>query len=154
MGVDGFATKAINEYVQQPQNVSYIGIKIKLGLLTVEKAKENPAFLLQVGKWLVFEWNDDYFIAVDSEPGEYVLPVMDLAGNEYWTSHGSERNLLPMFYYIDKEKISNSGVKLDTPESKEILRQLSGKKTTPVEPETTTQEEEKPGFIKRFFGFK
>jgi hypothetical protein len=57
-----------------------------------------------------------------------------------------------MFYYIDKEKISNSGVKLDTPESKEILRQLSGKKPTPIEPET--QEEEKSGFIKRFFGFK
>ena len=155
MGVDGFATKALNEYVQQPQNVSYIGIKIKLGLLTVEKAKENPAFLLQVGKWLVFEWNDDYFIAVDSEPGEYVLPVMDLAGNEYWTNHSSEKTLTPMFYYIDKEKIKNSAVELDTHESKEILRQLSGKKPTPVvEPETPTQDEEKPGFIKRFFGFK
>lgn len=151
---DGFATTALNDYVQKPQNVSYIGIKIKLGLLTVEEAKENPAFILQVGKWLVFEWNDDYFIAVDSEPGEYVLPVMDLAGNEYWTSHGSERNLLPMFYYIDKEKMKNASVSINTTESQEILRQLSGKKPTPVEPEVTTQEEEKPGFIKRFFGFK
>ena len=79
---------------------------------------------------------------------------MDLAGNEYWTNHDSEKELLPMFYYIDKEKMKNSAVELDTPESKEILRQLSGKKPTPVEPEVTTQEEEKPGFIKRFFGFK
>ena len=77
---------------------------------------------------------------------------MDLAGNEYWTS-SSEKALTPIFYYIDKEKIKNSEVVLDTPESKEILRQLSGKKPTPVvEPETT--QEEKPGFIKRFFGFK
>ena len=78
---------------------------------------------------------------------------MDLAGNEYWTNYYIEKSLTPMFYYIDKEKTKNSAVELDTPESKEILRQLSGKKPTPVEPETT-QEEEKPGFIKRFFGFK
>lgn len=154
MGADGFATKALNDYVQKPRNVSYCGIRLKLGLTTVDELKKDEDFVLQVGKWLVFEWNDDYFIAVDSEPGEYVLPVMDLAGNEYWTSHDSERNLLPMFYYIDKEKMKNASVSINTTESQEILRQLSGKKPTPVEPEVTTQEEEKPGFIKRFFGFK
>jgi hypothetical protein len=78
---------------------------------------------------------------------------MDLVGNEYWTNHSSEKALTPMFYYIDKEKMKNAEVELDTPESKEILRQLSGKKPTPIEPETP-QQEEKPGFIKRFFGFK
>lgn len=155
MGADGFATKALNDYVQKPQNISYSPIRLKLGLTTVDELKKNEDFVLQVGKWLVFHWNKDYFITIDSEPGDYVLPVMDLAGNEYWTSHDSEKELLPMFYYIDKEKISNSGVKLDTPESKEILRQLSGKKPTPEpEPETPQEEEEKPGFIKRFFGFK
>lgn len=55
---------------------------------------------------------------------------------------------------IDKEKMKNASVSINTTESQEILRQLSGKKPTPVEPEVTTQEEEKPGFIKRFFGFK
>ena len=151
MGVDGFATKALNDYVQNPQNVSYIGMRIKLGLITVEQAKENPQFFLQVGKWLVFHWNKDYYIAIDSEPGEYVLPVMDLVGNEYWTNSDSEKKLLPMFYYIDKEKLENSEVKLDTPESQEILRQLSDK-TKNIEPDTP--QEEKPGFIKRFLGFK
>ena len=152
MGADGYATKALNEYVQKPQNVSYIGMRIKLGLITVEQAKENPQFFLQVGKWLVFHWNKDYYIAIDSEPGEYVLPVMDLVGNEYWTnSDSSENKLLPMFYYIDKEKLENSEVKLDTPESQEILRQLSDK-TKNIEPDTP--QEEKPGFIKRFLGFK
>lgn len=154
MGVDGFATKALNDYVQQPQNISYSSIRLKLGLTTVDKLKKNEDFVLQVGKWLVFHWNESYYISIDSEPSQYVLPVMDLAGNEYWTNHSSEKALTPMFYYIDKEKMKNSDVELDTAESKEILRQLSGKKPTPVEPETTTQEEEKPGFIKRFFGFK
>lgn len=154
MGVDGFATKALNDYVQQPQNISYSSIRLKLGLTTVDKLKKNEDFVLQVGKWLVFHWNESYYISIDSEPSQYVLPVMDLVGNEYWTNHSSEKALTPMFYYIDKEKMKNSDVELDTAESKEILRQLSGKKPTPVEPETTTQEEEKPGFIKRFFGFK
>jgi len=153
LGVDGYATKALNDYVQKPQNISYCGIRLKLGLTTVDKLKENEDFILQVGKWLVFHWNKDYYIAIDSEPSEYVLPVMDLVGNEYWTNHNSERELLPMFYYIDKEKLENSEVKLDTPESKEILRRLSVENQTPVEPESP-QEEEKPGFIKRFLGFK
>jgi len=152
LGVDGYATKALNDYVQKPQNISYCGIRLKLGLTTVDKLKENEDFVLQVGKWLVFHWNKDYYIAIDSEPNEYVLPVMDLVGNEYWTNHNSERELLPMFYYIDKEKIENSEVKLDTPESQEILRQLSDKNKD-IEPESP-QEEEKPGFIKRFLGFK
>jgi len=153
MGKDGFAQKALNEYVQKPQNISYAGIRLKLGLTTVDELKKNEDFVLQVGKWLVFHWNKDYFIAIDSELDDYVLPVMDLAGNEHWTSHESEKVLLPMFYYIDKEKIVNSAVKIDTPESKEILRQLKVKKPTPIKP-VTTKEEEKPGFIKRFFGFK
>ena len=155
MGVDGFATKALNDYVQQPQNISYSSIRLKLGLTTVDELKKNEDFVLQVGKWLVFHWNESYYISIDSEPSQYVLPVMDLAGNEYWTNHSSEKALTPMFYYIDKEKMKNSDVELDTAESKEILRQLSVKKPTPVEPGTTTQQqEEKPGFIKRFFGFK
>ena len=151
MGKDGFVTKALNEYVQQPKNISYAGIRLKLGLITVDELKKDEDFVLQVGKWLVFHWNKDYYISIDSEPGEYVLPVVDLAGKEYWTAPDSEKELFPIFYYIDKEKIKNSEVVLDTPESKEILRQLSRKKP---EPETPTQEEEKPGFIKRFFGFK
>jgi hypothetical protein len=149
MDKDGFATKALNEYVQKPRNISYCGIRLKLGLTTIDELKKEEDFLIQVDKWLVFHWNADYYIVIDSQPGEYVLPVMDLAGNEYWTNHDSERLLSPMFYYIDKEKMKNSEVVLDTTESKEILRQLSSKKPS-IETEIP---KEKPGFIKRFFGF-
>ena len=147
MDSDGFATKALNDYVQKPQNISYSPIKLKLGLITVDELKKNEDFILQVGKWLVFHWNKDYYIVVDSEPGEYVLPVMDLAGNEYWTNHSSNV-LTPMFYLIDKKKVQNSQVKIDTTESQEILRQLRNR--NPEDP----KEEKKPGFIKRFLRFK
>jgi hypothetical protein len=141
------AGKAITEYVQVPRNTSYIGIRIKLGLITVEQAKDNPQFILQVGKWLVFYWNDEHYIAVDTEPGDYVIPVMDLYGNEYW-SNNEKKDILPIFYFIDSKKIENVDVMIDTPESQEILRQLSSR--NPENP----KEDKKPGFIKRFFGFK
>jgi len=141
------AGKAITEYVQVPRNTSYIGIRIKLGLITVEQAKDNPQFILQVGKWLVFYWNDDHYIVVDTEPQDYVIPVMDLYGNEYW-SNNEKMDILPIFYFIDSKKIENVDVKIDTTESQEILRQLSSR--NPENP----KEEKKPGFIKRFLGFK
>jgi hypothetical protein len=141
------AGKAITEYVQVPRNTSYIGIRIKLGLITVEQAKDNPQFLLQVGKWLVFYWNDEHYIVVDTEPQDYVIPVMDLYGNEYW-SNSEKIDVLPIFYFIDSKKIKNVDVMIDTPESQEILRQLSIR--NPENP----KEEKKPGFIKRFLGFK
>lgn len=148
--IGGNAGCKMHEYVKNPQNVSYIGMRINLGLLTLEQAKENVQFILQVGKWLVFNWNDDYYISVDSQPSEYVLPTMDLAGNIHWT-HSSKKERKTIFYFIDKKTIKNSDVELDTTESQEILRQLSDKIK---EVETPTKEKDKPGFIKKFLGFK
>lgn len=141
------AGKAITEYVQEERNVSYIGISLKLGLITIDDVKNIKEFILQVGKWLVFYWNSDYYMVVDTEPKDYVIPVMDLYGNEYW-SNSKNPDVLPIFYFIDSKKIENVEVKIDTPESQEILTQLKGR--NPENP----KEEKKPGFIKRFFGFK
>lgn len=141
------AGKAITEYVQEERNVSYIGISLKLGLITIDDVKNIKEFILQVGKWLVFYWNSDYYMVVDTEPKDYVIPVMDLYGNEYW-SNSENPDVLPIFYFIDSKKIENVDVKIDTPESQEILTQLKGR--NPENP----KEEKKPGFIKRFLGFK
>jgi hypothetical protein len=86
-------------------------------------------------------------MVVDTEPEDYVIPVMDLYGNECWTNSEKD-NVLPIFYFIDRKKMVNEGVKIDTPESQEILTQLKGR--NPENP----KEEKKPGFIKRFLGFK
>ena len=66
-------------YVDKPLNCSYTGIKIKLGMITLDDAKKMGNFICQVGKWLTYTWNDDWYIVVDSEPNEYNLPVLELA---------------------------------------------------------------------------
>lgn len=141
-GGSGF--NAIKDFVQNKRNTSYVGIRIKLGLTTKEIVRENPSFVTEVGQWFVFNWNDDYYIVVDTEIKKIFIPLINIKGEEFWND---EDGNLPSFYFIDKNKMENAGVKIDTPESNEILRQL--KSRNPESPK-----EEKPGFIKKFLGFK
>jgi len=151
---DGLGYSIMSEYVSQPRNVCYSGLRVKFGHNTKEKFKEHEDFITEVGKWFVYEWNDDFFIVVDSNPEKISIPVINSKGEEFWTD--KEGNL-PIFYFVDAKTIKNAGVTIETEESKEILRQLrrfKGNKPLQEEPIVTTQQEEKPGFIKRFFGFK
>jgi hypothetical protein len=43
----------------------------------MEEVKLFEDFINKVGKWLVFHWNENYYIVIDSEPKSYNLPVMD-----------------------------------------------------------------------------
>jgi hypothetical protein len=149
---NGTAGNLIKDFVKSPQNKSYVGIRIKLGLTTLEEAKSKDEFITQVGKWLVFYWNDDFYIVVDSQPNDFTIPTFDMNNKQYWGIDPTDKGL-PIFYFVDTKTIRNSEVILNTPESKEILNYLSnikqGKETTkPIETE------DEPGFIKRFLGFK
>ena len=140
----GTGFNALKDFVQDKRNTSYVGIRIKLGLTTKEKVRENPSLVTEVGQWFVFNWNDDYYIVVDSELKSINIPIINLKGDEFWND---EKGNISSFYFIDKSKMENAGVKIDTPESNEILRQLREKPKD-------KKDEEKPGFIKRFLGFK
>jgi len=140
----GTGFNALKDFVQDKRNTSYVGIRIKLGLTTKEIVRENPSFVTEVGQWFVFNWNDDYYIVVDTEIKKIFIPLINIKGEEFWNDKDGN---LPSFYFIDKNKMKNAGVKIDTPESNEILRQL--KSRNPENPK-----EEKPGFIKKFLGFK
>lgn len=141
-GGTGFS--ALKDFVQNKQNVSYSGIKIKLGLITKEKVRENPSLVIEVGQWFVFNWNDNFYIVVDSEPKSINIPIINIKGDEFWND---EEGNISCFYFIDKSRMENTGIKIDTPESNEILRQLREKPKN-------KEDDKKPGFIKKFLGFK
>jgi hypothetical protein len=147
-GVPKDTGKLVADYVNGPTNIAYIGFKIKLGLETIEYAKSLEDFITQIGKWLVFHWNKDYYIIIDSEPKSYKLPVMDTFGNLHWNDPSSEKET-PSFYLVDKESFISDRFNRP-PEYDEIISQLKvlNKKT---EKETKLDKTEKK--VKSFWGF-
>lgn len=103
INITGKFGKLIAEYVKKPVNIAYIGLKIKLGLVSIEDASKLDDFILQEGKWLVFHWNKDFFISIDCDLDKsYNLPTMDTKGNLRWDNPNSKS---PSFYLIDKESL-------------------------------------------------
>ena len=134
--------KVVGEYVKNPTNIAYVGIKIKLGLITLEEAIKDEDFITQVGKWLVFHWNKDYYIVIDSNTSAAKLPVMDTLGNLYWDDPND--NETPSFYLIDKELFTSEKFN-KPPEHDEILKQLKELNTS-NEPKVTNEPKKVKGF--------
>lgn len=146
VGEGGSGYNAIIDFTQSKRNVSYVGIRIKQGLITKEEVRKNPRFITEVGKWFVFLWSDTYYLVVDTElTGTYYIPTINQKGEEFWND---KQGNLPSFYFIDKVKMENAGIDINTSESNEILRRLREIS------KNEEDKEEKPGFIKRFLGFK
>lgn len=126
--------KLVNEYVKNPTNIAYIGVKIKLGVQTMEYAKSLSGFITLVGKWLVCHWNKDYYIVIDSEPKSFRLPVMDNLGNLNWNDPNEKET--PSFYLVDKESFISDKFNRP-PEYDEIIKYLKqlSKPKKEIEPE-------------------
>jgi len=138
--------KVVGEYVKNPTNIAYIGIKIKLGLITLEEVKLLEDFISQVGKWLVFHWNKDYYIVIDSNTSAAKLPVMDTLGNLHWDDPNDGET--PSFYLIDKESFTSEKFNAP-PEHDEIIKQLKELNRS-EEPKVETKPEKK---VKGFWDF-
>lgn len=113
-------------------NVAYIGLRIKFGFLKEEEIKTG--FIFKVGKWAIFEWNENNHIVVNLKIDAINLPAININGKESW---GTE----PCFYFVNISKNENE-IELDTEESKEILRLLKEK-----------YDKENPTNIKKFRNF-
>lgn len=138
--------KLVGDYVNGPTNIAYIGFKLKLGLNTLEEVKLFKDFITQVGKWLVFHWNEDYYIIIDSEPKSFKLPVMDTFGNLHWDDPSEKET--PSFYLVDK-KLFTSDKFNKPPEYDEIINLLKGlNKETKPEPDNKPEKK-----VKSFWDF-
>lgn len=114
---NGRGGQLIKDFVTTPQNCSYSGIRIKLGYTTIEECKSQSNYVTQVNDWLVFEWNSNYYLAVNSKVDNYIIPVSDINNVEHWTSDGR----ISIFSFIDKKTYSTS---FDIEENTEIIRKL------------------------------
>lgn len=97
--------KEIIKYINEPRSAQYIGMRIKLGFITLEQAIDNPAYVCKYNNWLVYNWNDSYYIVVNSDPKDFIFPTTDTSLNFYWNS--KEFKNKPIFYLVDKSNMKS-----------------------------------------------
>ena len=111
--------KEIIKYVDKPRQSQYIGMRIKLGFITLEQAINSPDYICKYNNWLVYNYNDKYYIVVDSNPKNFIFPSSDKSLNLYWESIKYKNK--PIFYLIDKSNMSSD---LKTDDFKNVVQSI------------------------------
>lgn len=89
------AWKLISDYAVTNNSNIYLGIKLNLGLKKIEDIENIDGFLIQIGRWLVFEHNENYLCVVNSDISSgYAIPYMYLDGSNFNIKN-------PLYWYID-----------------------------------------------------
>lgn len=79
----GVSKKIFDDYAKKSNDPLYLGIKLKLGLTTLEEIKLSDRFIKQVDNWLVFRRNDNYYIVVNSNTDEYHIPHLSFTQGQF-----------------------------------------------------------------------
>jgi hypothetical protein len=114
--------RLLSEYTKGDTNISYIGVKLKNGTIKIEDLRLRKDFILEVGKWIVFNWNESYYISIDTNINYFKLPTMDKLGNLHWYDI-SDDNDSPSFYLIDRKTLQIDKL-IEPTEHGEIIKQL------------------------------
>lgn len=86
----------LEEYALRSTSEVYLGVKLKLGKITMSEIEKNPKYVGKVDRWLIFSRNDKYYLIVNSELKEYQVPTRTLK-----TAYHNMTD--PMYWYFDRE---------------------------------------------------
>ena len=86
------------KYAIESNNIMYLGVKIKKGLINIDDVMKNKRFIKKVDKWLIFERNENFYVVVNSNP-DYILPLLTNSKHSY---HYIDN---PMFFFINKKTL-------------------------------------------------
>ena len=68
--------KILEDYASQSNSEIFYGVKLKKGTITLDDVKKDEDFIAMVDNWMIFNRNDKYVVAVNSNPVEYNLPII------------------------------------------------------------------------------
>lgn len=98
-----------HKYLEDKKDQTLFGALIKLGKMTIEQAQSDKKYISQIGKWLIFDRNENYYLIVNSSFGDrcYIASC-------YMNNKGEEA-LIPMnkdtiYFYIKKDNYNIFGV--------------------------------------------
>jgi len=122
------------DYINRTEDQFYSGIKIRNGLIKIEDIESDKKFLKKVGKWLIFDRNENYYLIVNTLEGDdkLFIPSHTLVKGNYEMDN-------PMCWYLDKKTMkpwksnkkdfheliisslkTNTDIEEDTPKSKKV----------------------------------
>lgn len=120
--------KLLEDYAYQSSNEIFYGIKLKKGKITMDEVEKDKDFISMVDNWMIFNRNDKYIIAVNSNPIEYNLPTLTVIQEQF--NFGDDE---PLFFYIEKDKMKPVGWTDDliiTEYHKKVIDKITGKTTS------------------------
>jgi hypothetical protein len=99
----------IDEYAEKSSDDLFSGIKLKLGITTLEEIEKGKEFIKKIGKWLIFDRNDNFYMIVNSELKNYEIPAQTISGIKCYNMND------PLYWYLNKKtkEIYNVEVKKD-----------------------------------------
>lgn len=157
-----YSKMIMDEYAIKSNDDVYLGIKLKLGKITLDDITKIKKYVGKVGKWLIFDRNDNYYLMINSELGEsYEIPLRTLDKVIY----GMEN---PMYWYLEKKthKVFGDIDKQNSAKltySKEVIDYIKGIKKEITKPKEEpknpdwdkvyTPKKEEPKKVKGFWDF-
>jgi hypothetical protein len=120
--------KLLEDYAYRSSNEIFYGIKLKRGKITMDEVEKDKDFISMVDNWMIFNRNDKYIIAVNSNPIEYYLPTLTVIQEQF--NFGDKE---PLFFYIEKDKMKPVGWTDDliiTEYHKKVIDKITGKTTS------------------------
>ena len=98
--LSGLGSKKIFEdYVRRSNSDLYLGVKLTLGLTTLEQIKERKKFITTIDKWMVFDRNENYYLVVNSNPDQYSVPTLTFKQAQ------EDIDKEPVFFYLNKSTL-------------------------------------------------
>ena len=146
--LSGFSKTLIDKYALKSNDLLYHGIKLQNGNITKDEIINNKQYLGKVGKWLVYDRNENWYLVVNTETPTYQLPIHTLIDKKYDMDN-------PMYFYVSREdyKIYNTDKSISDVYSTDVIDFLRNLKHKSIFSREEDKRPEKPEPKKKVRGF-
>jgi hypothetical protein len=143
--IDTLKSIQLMNYAIESDSPYYLGIKLKLGIVSMEEIENITSFVKKVDKWLIFNIENFYLVVNTMEGGDEMdIPVYkgDSVINATLNSDDMDN---PMCWYINKQTMQPIINKLGSPVKIKDFHRLVY---------DAIEQEQEPKKIKNFFNFR
>lgn len=146
-----YTMEVILDYIKDKNDIYFDGIKLNNDLVTIEDIKNKTTksgkkqFLDQLGKWLIYDRNEHYYLIVNTDVDELEISTHTFINYNYEMEN-------PIAWYIDKSKMKPEFMKEIKDFHKQVIEHIKNNLQENVgEKEIENKPEEKK--VKSFWNF-
>lgn len=94
------SNKIVLDYIKEPVDIIYSGLKLKNNLTKIEQIKEISSFMLEIGNWIIFDRNEHFYLVINKLED---IDEVDIPSFNFDKENEDLDN--PLFYYLDKKTL-------------------------------------------------